>query len=674
MAHWVTPPVIMSDGKNTAIGEVNYGSESRMFVFAYRDTNSDMLVTDTSVPSYHNITALTAAERGTFSDPKYIIINPATVPESNTTEVPLIFTKQGVTIDTGLRLASNGQIVGRLKIYDPVKELVFKVRYIDPPLYTPTTKYRAYTHVHSNGRLYRLNANATLPYYAVSGTPAADDWTDIGAYTPQYTAILPYINGTQYSIADRIVSSNRIWQLSSNAAIQYKATPASPDATYWKNLGVIAGAYSPYTQNSIYSVNATVKHGSNVYQLIFTQPFISSHPTPDSRFWTNVGPYTGNVEVQPERIFRIVINTRRSSLIVFKTQPNLGIIKIGQQIGDSVIKNIEAFSDVTMSYELLPEHVKSIGEVATKGDDGIYHVLPAGLQLHADGTITGYPVGPIGKYQFDVIARNTYALEKQGTFQISVYDGYGKSAVSAVLRPRFDIERQWYSMITDTALSSVQLYRETDPAYGLRDYPEIIIKRNLKGEYLDSTLALALVQPLLTQKLKSTPAISCRLGNMRYRTALDKNGIPLYDLLYKELVPLNTSVVYDPNALHETLTYVPEILSLKTNLTNVLGSDDASIMEDELRGFKIDGFVPTYDDLQLWEINHNAKDVPYGHKFIVPVAYVMPGEAKKFIDLSITYGTLHTLLVNHIVMLDTIVITDMTSETKKAIVVSLFTE
>lgn len=671
MAHWVTPPVIMDDGKITSLGEVNYGTESRMFLFAFSDTNTDQRVIDTSIPAYHNIIDMTAAEKGLFTDPKYIIINPSQTPLNNTEEVPLTYVKNGVTLDTGLCLASNGQIVGRLQVTTPLSELVFKIKYIDPPGYEQGIKYRAYSHVHSNGQLYRLNPDATTPYYAESGTPSIDDWTPVGEYVPQFSPVAPYVNGSEYKINDKATHNGRLYKLLPVVATQLKAITATPDLTYWNNLGVIAGAFAVYKQGTIYTIGARVKVGTTVYELRQTQPYISSTPTPDLSFWTDMGVYDNKNDETTERIFKIIINTRRSSLITFTSPQNLGIVKIGQQLGDSVIKDIRATSDGSISYELLPANRSHIGVDPVKDASGIYRILPKGLTLNSDGLIVGCPIGPVGTYTFDVIARNTFALEKQQTFSIDVYAGYLPNTRSAILKPRFDIERSWYKMITDSAMTDVKLYRPSDSNYGLCDYPKVMLKRNLKCEYLNTFLSSTMTQSLVASRLQTFEAIACRLGNMRYQVALDEQGEPLYEILYKEIIPSSATVVYDPDPLNIKVIGIPEIVELKDILTTLLGSDDALLMNDPLRALATNKVQLTYDDAMLWSTNHNNKNIPFGYSVIVPVAYVLPGESEKFIARAIEYSTLPHMMVNYPLLLDTLVISSIVYDGTQSSVVPL---
>lgn len=727
MAHWVTPQAIMNSGKHTALGEVNYGVESRMFVFAFRDTDINERVTDTSIPAYNNIVELTPAERTQFLSSKYIIIEPNSTVNRNTTEVPLMYRKEGVELDSGLRLASNGQIVGRLEISDSLKELVFKVQYTDPPRYQLDTKYLAYSHVEYNGRLYRLNMGVTLPYYARDGAPSQDDWTDIGAYNPQYTDIADYTVGSQYNVNSQVRYGANAYRLTSKINNELLASSSSPTAEYWSDLGVYdAERYLPsqvyrngrsyvldqyvshggivyrcivqsittttsspdssawtaigpvstlptYAQGTVYSMSDHVRYGTHVYQLVYTQPYIATTTAPDSHFWDDLGSYEGALETSLTRVFRIVINTRRSNLIDFQTGSGLGILRIGQPLGEAINKDIIATSTNLMSYELLDAHRNIIGVENVKDDAGIYRSIPKGLTLQPDGLVTGHPVGPVGTYSFDVIAQNTAGLEKQQTFEVQVAEGFAAETLRASLRPRFDVERRWYDMISNSAFNEVKLYRPSDPNYGLVDFPYVTLKNNLRGDYQNNILDFDVVRALVNSKLGNTPAIECRVGNMRYRVALDSSGAPLYEVIYKELVPLSQSVQYDANAQNETTATVNDIITLKQRLVDLLGSDDTYVSADPLRGHAINqSGIIYYDDLPLWQSNPDkTNNAVEGALMVMPVAFVQPGEASKFISLAIEYGALTDMYLNEIIQLDQIVLQSQASEVGREIVVPL---
>lgn len=565
MAHWVTPAAAMADGKQTALGEINYGIDSRMFLFAYRESDVHSNVTDTSIPAYNKLVALTSAERGQYADAKYLICEPNIKPEQNTTEVPLIVKNQGVEIDSGLRIASNGQIIGRLRISDAAKEIIFKVQYQDPPLYTIGVKYRAYSCVQTNGRIYRLRGSATLPYYAQDGAPNPDDWEDIAAYKPQYNT------------------------------------------------------------------------------------------------------------KSEARVFRIIINARTSTLITFNKGPLLGDIKIGEPLGEGQNINISATSSHGLSYELFDKHKNRVGVAAAlNSSDNMYHQFPKGLIFESDGAISGSPIGPEGVYQFDVVASSTNGLAKQTTFRIKVSPGFNANTVEASLVPSQNIERDWYDMISENAFTTINFYRPSDPNFGLVDFPKLVLKRNIACKYQQSDIPFDVLRTFAHTKLASRPVITVRVGNMRYRTALDSNGTPLYDVIYKEIVPLSTSVVYSPNAKEQQLNQVSDILTLKTRLADLLGSDDLSVAGDKLRAFAISGNPITYDDLPLWKNNVLKQGQAYdGNYYAMPVAYVKPGEAERFIQLAIEYETLTTMFYNKIITFDKLVFTHHTQETHREIIVPL---
>lgn len=726
MAHWVTPPAELSTDKATAIGELNYGTESRMFVFAYRDTNSQSYVEDSSIPAYNKLVGLTSDELGQFNDAKYIIIDGNDQLVNETTEVPLKYTRVGREENTGLRIASNGQIVGRLNVSDPHKEIIFKVRYQDPPRYAIETVYRAYSHVHYNRRLYRLNAGITLPFRSESGAPDPESWTDIGPYVPQYVAVPGYAMNTIYDPGAYTQHNNRLYQLTAKIRTYARAYTNNPDMTKWRlrdtdsdyiqekhnpSLAYVPGttynapagveiytkynnsvyklnntttrpykapAYDgssdvllapaigswtrvgpvvdePYVPNNIYKLDDVVFHAGKIYTLKSVIPFTAVPDSPDLEFWNDVGVYGSGSDAVSERLFRIVINTQKSALIEFETKSGMGSIKIGEQLGDNTVRDVIASPDQLVTYEVLAKHIPPIGQ-PIDSIDGVFNYLPQGLTLQADGTMSGRALGPTGNYKFEVMAKNINGLAKSQIFDLRVVDGYESNTFSVTAPLSREIERDWYKMIADSSFNKLQLYRPSDPSYGLRSLPVITLKDNIKSVFANRDVQITAATNLLDAKITSRP-ITCRIGNMRYRTALDADGKQLYDILYKELIPLSVDVSFDMNAENEPKYVVNDLLQLKTTITSLLGSDDENLT-NPLRAFTITAGSMYVDSLPLWQTNpltdYNAKAGPM---LCIPVAYVQPGQASVFISNAIETGVLKDMMVNSIVTIDALTLT-----------------
>src|SRR5574343_1471942 len=175
MAIWTTPPINYED-TITSIGEVNYGVEFRMFVFAYPSTSVTSQMTDFSIAAYHNIVDLTEQEVSSFQDDKYLIAVQGSTTTPGTFDVPIKYKKENVLVETGLKINSNGQIVGRLKLIDAQKELILKIKFKDAPLYLNNTRYRSYACVQFDQHLYRLKKDVPVPYKSTTPGPDLQFW------------------------------------------------------------------------------------------------------------------------------------------------------------------------------------------------------------------------------------------------------------------------------------------------------------------------------------------------------------------------------------------------------------------------------------------------------------------------------------------------------------------
>ena len=174
----------------------------------------------------------------------------------------------------------------------------------------------------------------------------------------------------------------------------------------------------------------------------------------------------------------------------------------------------------------------------------------------------------------------------------------------------------------------------------------------------------------LKTKMYQEP-ILCRVGNLRYRTALDANGTPQYDYVYKELVPLSSYVTYDTRG-YITPPRVPLLDSFKEFLVNNLASDDEQLT-NELTRFEVNNGNKTYlDNCQLYQKNPS----PYqGVKPAIfptlPVAFLAPGEGQKLIDASTEDGLLKSMFYNKTIAVETMVFRHHTDEFDRELSVTL---
>lgn len=710
MATWTTPPA--TTNKELSLGEVNFGVDSRMFVFAYQSSNTSGVVTDTSIPAYNSLVAFTAAELKKYDNPNNILIMENTAPLPGSTDVIMYYDDAGKKTDSGLRISSNGQIVGTLQISDQMKNIIFKVQYQDPPIYLPNMLFRAYSHVQYNNRVYRLRQGAPSPLITESETPDEMFWEDVGAYKPQFSVIQTYTAGNAYTSGDYVFSANKLYQLNNTISSRIRALSDDPNPMYWRGYGVYEPTkhtpttkYNPgttytvpnsgtdlyvdfkstvyrlraklpykvdtadiepdmvdwelmwpvysasYTKNTLYSMNAPVIHKGNTYQLVNTLPFDSSAATPDTAFWVDKGSYSN--AVQAPRVFRIVINTQKGSLIEFETDQNLHNLRVGELVGDIFNNDIIASSNTLMTYTI-PDAQLPKPHTELSMTNGFYPYLPRGLSMTMDGRICGKPKGPVGKYFFDVQAQNTLGVAKHQRFYIEIIPGYTTETFSLSGRLSQVYERDWYKMIGHEAFTKVRQYRESDPNYGLRTAPEILLKDNLIGSMNGTPLTYVQAVAYLRSKLDREP-IQCRVGNMRFRTALDLDGNPLYDYVYKELVPLSSYVEYSTrgNVAHGN---VPLLTSLKEFVANLFTSDDEQLTTRG-RFFEVNNGEKIYlDSCQLWQTNPDeVNGIKPSIIFTLPVAYLEPGEGQKLIDMAVEEDALRTMFYNKTVIVETFV-------------------
>src|SRR5574343_776668 len=192
----------------------------------------------------------------------------------------------------------------------------------------------------------------------------------------------------------------------------------------------------------------------------------------------------------------------------------MGYVKIGEQLGDTIQKDIKISGTDIASFELIDGGLNIVGTTPMTDTDGNYIGLPCGLTLTADGLLAGTPRSPTGIYKFDVVARNSQGLEKQKTFRIQVIDGYSLNTVAVYLKPSAKFERLWNSSISSSAFTDVNLYRGSDGNYGIQSSPLILLKRNVLSNFSSNiSLALPELRRYIKEKI-NTRTISLRTGKI----------------------------------------------------------------------------------------------------------------------------------------------------------------
>ena len=379
--------------------------------------------------------------------------------------------------------------------------------------------------------------------------------------------------------------------------------------------------------------------------------------------WYDLGIYNeslGSEIINSTRIFRIVINDNTGTDIAFETDPNLGEIHVGEYFGHTVYPIIVASGSDLITYE--------INESTSPNDIRKY-----GLDLSADGSLIGtayamsvdFTANDDIPLEFDVVATGKNGRSLTQRFKIRIVRGFGQNYISADICPSLTLERAWFSTISTAPFSSANYYRPSDPRYGIRKVPRILLKENFVDPLMNwpglrqtiTNIRNGIVDPVNSAP---TPDGSFRLviGNYKVRSALDNAGNVLYDVLYREVHPEGMQVGLSLNPLVYTdysTSIISEIYGLRQNIYNILGEDTINLMTDPTdlnnRGIVVDpvnGLSEEMIDTVPRFMNH-----PYIDDNIKPmyfpgiiVAYLQPGQGETFFNTLIQNNE-HSSLLNY---------------------------
>lgn len=397
-----------------------------------------------------------------------------------------------------------------------------------------------------------------------------------------------------------------------------------------------------------YVVGETVFEGTNYIEY-----------NPDR--WYDLGLYNeslGNGIINNTRIFRIIVNDNTGSDISFETDSNLGEIHVGEYFGHTVYPKIVANGSDLITYEI--NHSTSPNDIRKYG-----------LDMSADGTMIGTAYARSEDFtanddiplQFDVVATGKNGRSLTQRFKIRIIRGLGQNFISADIQPSLALERSWFSMIATNAFSSARYYRPTDPKYGVRKVPRLLLKEN----FVDPSMNWPGLKQIVTNLRNGivdtvsgapTPDGSFRLvlGNYKVRSALDNLGNVLYDVLYREVHPEGTQVDLSLNPLDYTdysNSIISEIYGLRQNIFNVVGEDTINLLTDPTdlnnRGVVVDAInglseemidtVPRFMNHPYIEDNIKAMYFP-----CIVVAYLQPGQGEAFFNTLIQNNEHGTLL------------------------------
>lgn len=321
-----------------------------------------------------------------------------------------------------------------------------------------------------------------------------------------------------------------------------------------------------------YTVETELKNGSEVL-------------TFDPTIWKDMGyydPSLGDGIVGKTKIFRVVVNDSSGSGIEIITPSNLGNIHVGEYYGHTVYAKIEAKGSDLISYTINP---------SSRDDIRKYNI-----DLSPDGTIVGtvyaqssdFSVNDDIKLEFTIDATAKNGKTASGTFNIRIIRGLSQNTLSAHLVPSLNFERAWFESVSSSTFNTFKYYRESDPRYGLQKVPRILLKENLVSTTFNWQ-SLADTKELLRDGIVNTVSgapvpestFKLVLGNYKVRSALDKSGNVLYDVLYREILSGDTLVQLSKDSTK--YTDVPpqaEFYGLRQNIVNIVFEDIRNLITD----------------------------------------------------------------------------------------------
>src|SRR5574343_984640 len=245
-----------------------------------------------------------------------------------------------------------------------------------------------------------------VPYIAETTAPDMNAWEYISEYTPQFGVVQAYNTNTQYFTDDLVNYNSNVYQLGTNIDVQYRAASLAPNLQYWSKIEeYIPEKYSPsliytngvtyaygafvnyngsvyictdsdgftaitdepdtdiwvyvnevqsivqYQQGSLYTIYTKVYYSGFLYQLTYTTPYISNSAGIDTAFWELIPNFKNQNITEMTRIFKIIVNSRQSALIEFTTDEDMGYVKVGEQLGDTIQKDIKISGTDIASFE-----------------------------------------------------------------------------------------------------------------------------------------------------------------------------------------------------------------------------------------------------------------------------------------------------------------------------------
>lgn len=369
--------------------------------------------------------------------------------------------------------------------------------------------------------------------------------------------------------------------------------------------------------------------------------------------WIDLGEYDatlGATLIGSKRTFRIIINNKSGTNIDFVTPPDLGSIHNGEYFGHSKYPKIVATGGYLMSY--------TVEDDLSQDKIGNY-----GLSLSADGLMCGKARVPVNEFgaqdskelRFMVRATSEKGLSQLQEFFIKVVNGTYDTVMEARCIPSRIFERKWFSIIASKIFDGLKFYRPSDNRYGIQRLPKILVKENFMNPQLFTDL------PDIRKKLRNgiitdtdpilQGSFKVSLGNYKVKTAMDNEGNMLYDVLYRELLPVGTIATVDETGFNYTTMDIEEFYALRGNIYNVIGEDTKNLLaytdDYNNRGVVVEkyGYARMIDSVPRYMKHPDTEQGAIaGLSFVIPVAYLELGEGEKFMQYAASSKQLSELL------------------------------
>ena len=396
---WVTPDLITHQKNLYTVGEIAYGSESRIFIQAYgfsgtADDDNDPYQLDTStrvfVPTYKLVDMNINDIPSTHITGSGTILVPQSTNLTSEEGAVLVRDNIGNLVDSGLKFNANGQFLQSL-LYDsePI-DAYFKAQIV------------------------------SLDDYYNTNNP-------------------PFFEGKRFK-------AYQMWIAPSDVSIFTETSRPLPGHLY------------QLKDTKIYPYVAK----SEVYQgetkLVF-----------DPEVWNDLGVYSnklGESIIGLQKMFRMVLNNNDSAGISFDTDPNLGIIHVGEYFGHSRYPKISASGADLITYTL--------------SSDSRDDITKYNLNLTADGYMVGtaycktsdFDTNDEVQLKFNVIATTSKGSSIKQEFQLTIIPGFGQNYISSELKMSTAFERAYFKCISSKQFNNYKYYRESDPHYGRKTVME----------------------------------------------------------------------------------------------------------------------------------------------------------------------------------------------------------